>query len=67
MSWVDRPMAEPKRPHMTVRELEALSVDALNAHIYFERQRVNREQSDTEKRQQALARAERILKAKRKA
>lgn len=67
MSWVDRPMAEPKRPHMTVCELQALSIEALNAHIYFERQRVNREQADTAARQRALVRAERILKAKRKA
>ena len=67
MSATDNPIGPPKRPHMTVRDLESMSIEALNAHIYFERNRVNREQSDTAKRQQALVRAERILKAKRKA
>lgn len=61
-----RGIPQLKRPHMTVAQLEALSIEALNAHIYFERQRVNREQSDTAARQRALVRAERVLKAKKR-
>lgn len=64
MSWVDRPMGEQKHPFLTPSERAGMSVEALRAHIYFERNRIKREESDTEKRRKHLALAQRELEGR---
>mgnify|MGYP006351009165 CR=1 FL=1 len=59
MSLVDRPIGDPKHTYLTPSERAAMSSEALRAHIYFERNRIKREESDTEKRRQHLALAAR--------
>ena len=67
MSWVDRPMGDPKRPYPSAAKLAAMPIEALIAHVKSESGIVARQQSDTAARHRALARAQRILKRRKKA
>ena len=67
MSWVDRPMGEPKRPYPSAAKLAAMPIEELIAHIKAESGIMARQQSDTAARHQALSRAQRILKRRKKA
>ena len=67
MSWVDRPMGEPKHPFLTPSQRAAMSTEALRAHVYFEGQRIKREERETERRRKAMAIAQRELEARGKA
>lgn len=64
MSATDNPLGEPKHPFLTPSERAGMSVEALRAHIYFERNRIKREESDIEKRRKHLALAQRELEGR---
>ena len=67
MSWVDRPMGEPKRPYPSAAKLAAMPIEELIAHVKAESGIVARQQSDTAARHRALARAQKVLKGRNKA
>ena len=66
MTWVDRPMGEPKRPYPSAAKLSAMPIEALIAHVKAESGIVAREQSQIAARHRALARAQRVLKGRKR-